>query len=391
MSSRARKSVSRSRNRRRLAGAAVQKSSRTEGPADLSTIVQRARQAPNSLTSQEVLHIQRATGNRSAGRLLTDAGGRQTAVRGQALAGSNGRVQRIMTAGVDHGTANLKKKERRKLENIRDDMARVGRKIKPAIAFTIKVVDQKDFCPASTNSTGITITVDLRLWYLKMATEGEILGMLAHELGVHTLANREMKEDDADYERKENRQLMTHKGGLEDLITSQIGITPLRGSVKWTGTKNEFVPTEHRQFDHIRIAQSVLYNTSSRAQKYLMTMLRMGDAIERSSRKTRTKTNAQKDLIKLFFVDIGRLLAADAEDAPVRTFKAGDLIAEVFNWYRDKVVVDHAGQHPWLNKKKLKFGVTGKGVKWFLIKQVLRYLGTVGLKSGLKAMFGGGG
>ena len=224
-----------------------------------------------------------------------------------------------------------------------------------------------------------------------MATEGEILGMLAHEMGVHTLANKEMKQDDPHYVGKEDEKLVEQPADLKTIIESELSITPLRGAYEGTGRGKTFKLTDHRQLDHIRLAQSVLYNTSSRAQKYLMTMLRMGDAIERSSRKKRAKANAQKDLIKLFFVDIGRILAADAEDDPFRTFNASDMIAEVFNWYRTKVVADHAGQHPWLNKKQLKFGVTGKGVKWFLIKQVLRFLGAVGLKSGLKAMFGGGG
>jgi hypothetical protein len=197
-----------------------------------------------------------------------------------------------------------------------------------------------------------------------------------------------MGEDDPDFEEKENQQLMTHRGGMVKLIESELGITPLRGNVQNTGRGRQFVPNDYRQLDHIRIAQSILYNTSSRAQKYLQTMLRMGDAVERSNRKAKDKLAAQKDLVKVFFVDVGRLLAVDAEDDPFKTFNASDLIAEVFNWYQNKVITDHARQHPWLNKRKLTSTMTGKAVKWWLVKKLMGFVGSAGIKGVFTAFFG---
>jgi hypothetical protein len=49
----------------------------------------------------------------------------------------------------------------------------------------------------------------------------------------------------------------------------------------------------------------------------------------------------------------------------------------VFKWYRDKVVKEHGKDHPWLTKKKLQFGITGHGIRWWLFKKLLGFVGSV--------------
>jgi hypothetical protein len=153
---------------------------------------------------------------------------------------------------------------------------------------------------------------------------------------------------------------------MEKLITSELAITPLEGNMVTTPKGDVFDPTDKRQWDHIGLAQSILYKTSKRADRYVKTMLRMGDAIESSAREKEEKITAQGDLLKTFFLDVGRLVAADADDDPVKTYKAAPLIAEVMNWYRAEVKTKHEQKHPWLGKKELDFTATGKDVRSFL-------------------------
>jgi hypothetical protein len=281
-----------------------------------------------------------------------------------------------MTVTTKLPTKKLGDKAQTKLDNIVKDLEKVGDKVKPTVKLKVKIIDRIAVCPAETVvAKDGGITVELKKYFLEMASEGEILGLLAHELGVHTLANVEMKEKDPKYAGKELWASVHHKGTLKKLIESELAITPPKGKVEKDPKMGQvFKPARReRQMEHIMVAQSILYKTSKRAERYVKTMLRMGDAIDNSARKNEDKTAAQLDLLKTFFIDVGRLVAADADDAPVRTYKAAPLIAEVMNWYRAEVKLKHEKKHPWLGKKELDFTATGKGVRKWLLGMLFRW------------------
>ncbi len=325
----------------------------------VAAILQRAKLNPGSLTPSDVLRLQRTVGNQRAVQLLAGPDGQAA-------------VQRKMTV-----TTELPKKlgdeAQGKLDNIVKDLQKVGEKVKPAVELKVEIIDKIAVCPAETVAKNGKITVRLRKYFLEMASEGEILGLLAHELGVHTLADIEMKEKDPKYAGKELFASIHHKGTLKKLIESELAITPPEGRLRKGPKGTVFEPTGSRQMDHIMVAQGIVYKTSQRAERYVKTMLRMGDAIDNSTRKPKDKTAAQLDLLKTFFLDVGRLVAADADDAPVRTFKAAPLIAEVMNWYRAEVKGKYESKHPWLGNKELDFTATGKFVRKWLAGMLFKW------------------
>ena len=64
----------------------------------------------------------------------------------------------------------------------------------PNIVCTLSNINTGGTNPAATtyDAANGRIDIDIENWYLEMASAGELLGMLTHELGVHSLADAEM-------------------------------------------------------------------------------------------------------------------------------------------------------------------------------------------------------
>ena len=271
MPSRGKAPGSKSRRRRRSSRPALRDEVPRTQESPLAAVIHRAKLDPASLSSGDIVHLQRTIGNQRVSQLLAGTGGRAV-------------VQRDMTVTADLPKKKLGDEAQGKLDNILKDLQEVGKKVKPTVELELKIIDKFAICPAVTIAKGNKITISLRKFFLEMASEREILGLLAHELGVHNLADMEMKHKDPTYAGKELHTMVKGKNPLTKLITSELKITPYQGKMVKTGKGDVFDPTDKRQYDHVAVAQSIVYKSSKRADRYVKTMLRMGDAIESSGR-----------------------------------------------------------------------------------------------------------
>lgn len=89
-----------------------------------------------------------------------------------------------------------------------------------------------------------------------------------------------------------------------------------------------------------------------RMQKYIDTMLRLGDAIQAaplgaSYPTAAAKALAQSELFQTLLFDLGRIVATDDGAAWAVATGAGS-IAVVCNALRDHLLAQYAGAHPWM-------------------------------------------
>ncbi|MBI3704676.1 MAG: hypothetical protein HY244_12730 [Rhizobiales bacterium] len=221
----------------------------------------------------------------------------------------------------------------------------MGQNVAPDIVGTLRNTDEGGTNPAYTNPTAATPNTDARIdvaiknWYLEMASTGELMGMLAHELGVHTLADAEMTQQQKTAETNTN-----HLGEQVQVGGTNYALAGQQGG-------------DARQIDHVNaVKRQAGGQLRARGERYLQTFLRMGDAIEADNTiDAAEKTRRQRDMLKTFLFDIGRILATDDAGVvrgytgvPGATVMASGSIAEVMNWYRDTYLQPQYGAHNWL-------------------------------------------
>lgn len=166
--------------------------------------------------------------------------------------------------------------------------------------------------PALTEITNIdpknkysSIVICLQLPFVVVATEGQILGMLLHEVGVHSIPTYFRPVNDSDKclfipvptARKLNKQ-NTSSRGYE--------------FKEW--------PADHsymdgnRQHDHVMISN--IYTTrTGRAREYLRTYKKMGREIIKKNQPA--SQEIIKDMTDMFLVDIARIVATDDMRMPI--------------------------------------------------------------------------
>lgn len=157
------------------------------------------------------------------------------------------------------------------------------REISPAVTYA----------PVPKVGGGSTIRVDIQRAYVELATVGELLGMIAHEVGVHGYVNA-----------------LGH-GGLAALpaLTAIPSARPGRAATGYVlGAQGR-----HVSRDHLEVTQSLIGPAiSARANKYVETILNHGNAIEADAHLTPAeKLRAQGDLISSYCFDIARIVATD--------------------------------------------------------------------------------
>jgi hypothetical protein len=169
-----------------------------------------------------------------------------------------------------------------------------------------------------------------------MSSIGEILGMIAHELGVHSLAEMEMS--------LAARNLEQARRGL-----------PYARQV--AGRNRPLAPLgalgDRRQADHVNVAKFDRtphgnLTPTPRMLVYMLTMIRTGDAIQAGAEGAAVKRARQQDLFKTFLFDLARLIATDDGTPWAHAVGAGR-IAEVFNALRGYMVLRYGHGHNWLN------------------------------------------
>lgn len=151
-----------------------------------------------------------------------------------------------------------------------------------------------------------TIVICLQRPFVVVATEGQILGMLLHEVGVHSIPTHfrpvyDSREDSFTpvyTERKRNKR-NTQSGGYE--------------FQQWPA--NHPYNDGHRQHDHVMISRIFNPNPTGRAGEYLRTYLNIGRQIQ--NMQLRSSQDIIKDMTHMFLVDIARIVATDDMRMPI--------------------------------------------------------------------------
>jgi len=223
------------------------------------------------------------------------------------------------------------------------------------VAQTVEVViginrdpDHLHTNPADTelthHPTYESIRINIESWFVEMSSVGEILGMINHEIGVHSLANLELTP-----QQKAQESIRSGQRYSRNIAGAPRRLAPLapRGS--------RAARADRRQRDHVNVAKfsTAPLQPMPRMERYIQTMLRMGDAIQATPfgphfADAAAKLTAQDDMFQTFLFDMGRIIATDDGATWAVAIGAGD-IAAVFNWLHTYLVNRYAGGHAWLN------------------------------------------
>jgi hypothetical protein len=225
--------------------------------------------------------------------------------------------------------------------------------------------------PNGVNPPDIEIT--LQRPFAEAATEGELLGMLAHEVGVHTIP--------------------TGLRGINDIGTAAFApITTPRKIAKgntasggyefnnWPAPAHGAAPASrdaNRQHDHVMVAD-LLRNPPAyggplpltRANVYFETMLSIGDTVWADATKSLAERTAQTtELVHLFLVDIARIIATD--DGRMAPASHALAVSDVYGEMFDQVVLPYRPTHPWIPAARPKANVLTLGYSlWSFVDRV---------------------
>jgi len=238
-----------------------------------------------------------------------------------------------------------------KMGTVANTLNQMGLAVGPTVWVTINISQDPDHLhtnPADTTlvhyPTYEAIDINIESWFVEMSSVGEILGMINHEIGVHSLANLEMTGPQKAQEAVRGGQRYSR-----NIAGSARRLAPLppRGS--------RAARADRRQRDHVNVAKfsTAPLQPMPRMERYIQTMLRMGDAIQAMPfgadyANAAAKLTAQDDMFQTFLFDMGRIIATDDGAAWAVAIGAGD-IAAVFNWLHTYLVGRYGGGHAWLN------------------------------------------
>lgn len=201
------------------------------------------------------------------------------------------------------------------------------------VTVEITAPGKTEISPAQTWTTGNMITVEIQRAYFELASLGELLGMIAHEVGVHAYGNL--------------LQQLPAAGGPWQPVPST---RPKRAASGYEmGTKNR-----HVSEDHLDVTQQLAGNpVAGRANKYVETILHHGDAIENDGFLTPAeKVEAQGELVSSYCFDIARIVATDDRMAYVPAH--WDAIREVYALAYTSLQNSAVGNAAWFAAAPLK-------------------------------------
>ncbi len=205
------------------------------------------------------------------------------------------------------------------------------------------------------------IEITLQRPFAEAATTGELLGMLAHEVGAHNIPDLH---NVADGNQNAWLPVMTpHKTQVNDTASGGYEFDP------WPiGHGPPLAARDgNRQHDHVvagQIANAPLVPgavAATRGEIYFETVLNIGDAIWGNAAISLAERQTQTtELIHLFLVDIARIVATDDGRLPVKDNKVAvsDVYGEVFT----NVVLPHQAAHPWIPNARPKANVVSLGL-----------------------------
>lgn len=208
----------------------------------------------------------------------------------------------------------------------------------------IEIVNQRGMSPAETDVDGPNgIVVRLNRWYIEGASVGEIVGMMAHELGVHTLANRRM-ENHMTGRPGEMENALEGEAALEGDLHNLNGHA-IAGYPREVDHANNAV--DPRQRDHANLARGLVGGFNARAQVYQNVFLRAGDAIYATQGLDGNVRDARlSDLTRTYLFDLARIVATDDGKALAIAWNS-TAIAELMNLFLRRLGAQEVA-HPWL-------------------------------------------
>lgn len=251
--------------------------------------------------------------------------------------------------------------------------AMTGLPLGPAagVVVLVEVDDQHAPNPAETvrsNQIGIDIEITLRKWYLDITSVGEIVALVAHELGVHDLADTMISRRAGRRERRRNAA----GTGFQVNVNGRV-----HGVTGWNAPVANNRDAQGRQRDHVNVvrdAGGVAGNASARTRAYVDTMLSLGDQINAvpavGPAAIAARQQKLRDLVQTFLFDYARILVTN-DGGAWATFRDAGFIADVMNWYENVLVARHAAAHPWL--PFLAGNATGWGLRGWLLAKLAAY------------------
>jgi hypothetical protein len=262
----------------------------------------------------------------------------------------------------------------------------------------LKLINEGGMSPAFSNHrfdhgnqhTG-DVLVTLNKWYLERASVGEIVGMLTHELGVHTMADFHMGTRISRSNKlvADNTSLIA-KERIEEKYHDLLKRPQLKHGPYPVAKIDRKVP-DRREVDHVNIAKGLITEAvKSRAQVYISTFLMAGDALWLKSAPKERRQNVRAH-IQAFFFDIARLVATD-DGTAFAMFRKTAAIAELMNFYYAAVVKKHSSKHHWLARKDLAPNASGWGLRGMLLGLIgkLMISSNPSVKRGYRSALAGG-
>jgi hypothetical protein len=280
-----------------------------------------------------------------------------------AFGASGSPVQRVLIAQRDPASVPLPPGATAKLQEVIALTNAMGAHIVPNLTVNIRIDarDDMDPSPAYTNAAGNTIDVEIAAWFVKLASVGDLAGMLAHEIGVHTLADQLMTPVEEHQEQVNEVNDFSQKVGL---FTHTV--------TGWSSPGQNW-GADGRQRDHTNVVRDTGLGATPanrRTGVYVETSLHLAnEAYNRYIHNPARQTREVRDILQSFLFDYARILVTNDGKAP-KIFSTAHYIGDVFNWYRDVVVRRYSGQYPWLNNQELLPSAGGWRLRGYLLDKL---------------------
>jgi hypothetical protein len=253
-------------------------------------------------------------------------------------------VQRIMNVVWGHNNI-LSPASLQKMQAVNHALTTMGANLPTNAVLVIEIDHDPDritMNPAETvlDTQNRIIDITLQRWFIDANSIGEILALLAHEMGVHSLADLQIT----------RRQRAREKRALgRNYAANVAGVNVTQAP--------RLLADDRRQRDHLSVSRLRAdphnpgqFLPMARLARYTRVMLTLGDAVQGAPHfpTPAAQLEARNDLFRTFLFDVARMMATE-DGTAVAIFLQTGRIATVFNWYRTQVIAQYAANHAWLN------------------------------------------
>lgn len=232
------------------------------------------------------------------------------------------------------------------------------------IAIFITVRNSTDSNPANTTANAGVIRIDIQHWVIRKNSVDFIAAMIAHEIGVHNLADAEIG-------------ILGHTGGTHSVLGGSIVIG------QHTYVTHPAAGRHGAQQDHIDAAMinQNLNLWSPRAKAYLHTMVRMGNEIATAGngQLSPNKISRLHELLETYLFDIARIIVEDDQaglSIILHTFNLSEVMNWIYNLINNVTLpIQNQPVNHWINR--VAFSTNGFSLIKMLSSRFLGYLSAV--------------